>query len=378
MLEVRLRWFGHVMRRGAVPQFVDVRSWPWKFMAYRMNAIMLPSLAAAAENESLGQLFVVSRSSPILYFSNNSLEATEQIPKIGLKCMPSPNIIRSRTRRRGSRIAFALDTGRIPSSSSDDQDGLNGDGRDLGGTRLGRIVGAGARQLLEKINSARKNFPMKVFLLLLGFYTANALATILGQTGDWDVLVAGVVVAAIEGIGMLVYKKPPSLPSRRFESLVSMVNYWKAGVILGLFVDAFKLGNSGCVNDKLEVWRQTLESKGFRLSRSKTEYLECKFNVSREVDEVVVRLDSQVSSNETIRDKVSVASVEDKMREVRLRWFGHVMRRGTDAPVHRYERLALDGFRRGRGRPKKYWRDVIRRDMEQLQLTEDMTLDMKI
>ncbi|PHU04745.1 hypothetical protein BC332_25567 [Capsicum chinense] len=34
------------------------------------------------------------------------------------------------------------------------------------------------------------------------------------------------------------------------------------------------------------------------------------------------------------------------MREVRLRWFGHVMRRGTDAPVRRYERLALDGFKR--------------------------------
>ncbi|PHT44933.1 hypothetical protein CQW23_14091 [Capsicum baccatum] len=41
------------------------------------------------------------------------------------------------------------------------------------------------------------------------------------------------------------------------------------------------------------------------------------------------------------------------------------------------ERLALDGFRRGRGRPKKYWGEVIRRDMEQLQLTEDMTLDRK-
>ncbi|PHU12789.1 hypothetical protein BC332_19719 [Capsicum chinense] len=45
-----------------------------------------------------------------------------------------------------------------------------------------------------------------------------------------------------------------------------------------------------------------------------------------------------------------------------------------DAPVRRCERLALDGFRRGRGRPKKYWGEVIRRDMEQLQLTEDMTL----
>ncbi|PHT39186.1 Photosystem I chlorophyll a apoprotein A2 [Capsicum baccatum] len=79
-----------------------------------------------------------------------------------------------------------------------------------------------------------------------------------------------------------------------------------------------------------------------------------------------------------IREKVGVTPVECKMREVRLRWFGHVKRRGMDAPVRRCERLALDGFRRGRGRPKKYWGEVIRRDMEQLQLTEDMTLDRKV
>ncbi|KAF3639179.1 putative carboxylesterase 1-like [Capsicum annuum] len=55
-----------------------------------------------------------------------------------------------------------------------------------------------------------------------------------------------------------------------------------------------------------------------------------------------------------------------------------MMRGGTDVPVRRCERLALDDFRRRRGRPKKYWREVIRRDMEQLQLTEDMTLDRKV
>ncbi|PHT44288.1 hypothetical protein CQW23_18313 [Capsicum baccatum] len=63
--------------------------------------------------------------------------------------------------------------------------------------------------------------------------------------------------------------------------------------------------------------------------------------------------------NETIREKVGVTPVEYKMREVRLRWFRHVMRRGMDAPVRRCERLALDGFRRGRGRPKKYWGEEI-------------------
>ncbi|KAM3306035.1 hypothetical protein P3S67_012905 [Capsicum chacoense] len=82
--------------------------------------------------------------------------------------------------------------------------------------------------------------------------------------------------------------------------------------------------------------------------------------------------------NETIRKKVGVTPVEIKMREGRLRWFGHVMRRGMDAPVRRCERIALDGFRQGRGRPKKYWGEVIRRDMVQLQLIEDMTLDRKI
>ncbi|XP_060179517.1 B3 domain-containing protein REM17-like isoform X4 [Lycium barbarum] len=232
------------------------------------------------------------------------------------------------------------------------------------------------------------------------------------------------------------------------------------------------------VNAKLEDWRQTLESKGFKLSRTKTEYLECKFSEAPQEAGLEVRLGTQVIQkkssfkylgsimqgsgeidddvthrigagwmkwrlasgvlcdkkvppqlkgkfykvvvrptmlygadcwpvkvshvqkmkvaemrmlrwmcghtrndrirNEDIRDKVGVASVEDKMREARLRWFGHVKRRDTDAPVRRCERLAMDGFRRGRGRPKKYWGEVIRHDMAQLQLTEDMTLDRRV
>src|SRR5512141_2443813 len=34
------------------------------------------------------------------------------------------------------------------------------------------------------------------------------------------------------------------------------------------------------VNRKLELWRQTLESKGFRLSRTKTEYMMCGFSTT--------------------------------------------------------------------------------------------------
>lgn len=47
---------------------------------------------------------------------------------------------------------------------------------------------------------------------------------------------------------------------------------------------------------------------------------------------------------------MGVAPAEDKIRQERLRWFGYVRRRSTDAPVRKCERLALEGLRRGRGR----------------------------
>ncbi|KAF3613028.1 hypothetical protein FXO38_36484 [Capsicum annuum] len=49
----------------------------------------------------------------------------------------------------------------------------------------------------------------------------------------------------------------------------------------------------GGFNDKLDIWRLILESKGFRLSRTKTEYLECKFNEESQEADVVLKLDSQ-------------------------------------------------------------------------------------
>ncbi|XP_019238156.1 PREDICTED: uncharacterized protein LOC109218258 [Nicotiana attenuata] len=48
------------------------------------------------------------------------------------------------------------------------------------------------------------------------------------------------------------------------------------------------------VNESLEIWRQTLEAKGFKLSRTKTKYLECKFSDKSGETDIDVRLDSQV------------------------------------------------------------------------------------
>jgi hypothetical protein len=35
------------------------------------------------------------------------------------------------------------------------------------------------------------------------------------------------------------------------------------------------------VDQKLKLWRRTLEAKGFRLSRSKTEYMKCDFSATK-------------------------------------------------------------------------------------------------
>ena len=57
------------------------------------------------------------------------------------------------------------------------------------------------------------------------------------------------------------------------------------------------------MSTKLERWRETLEGKGFKLSRTKTEYLHCRFSmgeggVAREVvmeDVVIPRIKVQIS-----------------------------------------------------------------------------------
>jgi len=51
-----------------------------------------------------------------------------------------------------------------------------------------------------------------------------------------------------------------------------------------------------------------------------------------------IRLD--MIKNAVIRDKIEVTSINDKMRETRLRWFGHI-RRSMNALVKRCERIVM-------------------------------------
>ncbi|KAH1197968.1 Craniofacial development protein 2 [Glycine max] len=79
--------------------------------------------------------------------------------------------------------------------------------------------------------------------------------------------------------------------------------------------------------------------------------------------------------NEAIRERVGVAPIVEKMVENRLRWFGHVERRPVDSVVRRVDQMERRQTIRGRGRPKKTIREVIKKDLELNGLDRSMVLD---
>ncbi|KAL6007929.1 hypothetical protein ACLOJK_033434 [Asimina triloba] len=128
----------------------------------------------------------------------------------------------------------------LKSSRSNVDDGSEPTGSGFNrATRLIRAIKDFQVRLNARIAELRKGFPMKVLFFLVGFYCATAFATVIGQTGDWDILSAGLAVVVVEGIGALMYKA--SFPLlQKLKVLITMFNYWKAGLSLGLFLDAFK------------------------------------------------------------------------------------------------------------------------------------------
>ncbi|GJS95051.1 hypothetical protein Tco_0802019 [Tanacetum coccineum] len=70
-------------------------------------------------------------------------------------------------------------------------------------------------------------------------------------------------------------------------------------------------------------------------------------------------------------------TIVNKIRERRLRWLGHVKRRPQSTPhVRRVESITVDDVRR-RGRPKLRWEDILKIDLKELLLSEDMIYDRK-
>ena len=73
--------------------------------------------------------------------------------------------------------------------------------------------------------------------------------------------------------------------------------------------------------------------------------------------------------NEHIRSTVKIGRLGMKMRESRLRWYGHVMRRDQEYVGRKMMEMKLPGKRR-RGRPKRRFLDVVKEDMGEVSAKE--------
>ncbi|KAL1451862.1 hypothetical protein WDU94_006198 [Cyamophila willieti] len=72
--------------------------------------------------------------------------------------------------------------------------------------------------------------------------------------------------------------------------------------------------------------------------------------------------------NTWIRAKTKVTEVSKKIQERRLQWYGHVERRDESYIGKRIENIIERG-RKGRGRPKKRWRNCVNEDLREKSLS---------
>ncbi|CAH8360465.1 unnamed protein product [Eruca vesicaria subsp. sativa] len=156
-----------------------------------------------------------------------------------------PSLVRHQRRMSWTTINSSVGGGRLdpPSGSSSNKNSTR--------PRLIKAIQDFRTKLLVKIQEIKKDLPKKLLFLLVGFYSATAFSTFIGQTGDWDVLSAAVAVIIVECIGALMYRASVPLINK-MRSIITMFNYWKTGLALGLFLDSFK-----SINFNLKYYKLT-------------------------------------------------------------------------------------------------------------------------
>ena len=115
-------------------------------------------------------------------------------------------------------------------------------------TRLNSLFNRLLERLQLWLDNPWRRLSLIVMGLLFGYFVANVIATVSGQTADLDVIVAFVILGFTELTSWLVYSnrrlsiERQQAPRRRPLG-IELLNAIKIGVVYGLFLEAFKLGS---------------------------------------------------------------------------------------------------------------------------------------
>lgn len=107
-------------------------------------------------------------------------------------------------------------------------------------TRINRFIDVLGEQFRRWLSNPWRRISLLLISLLFGSFLGTAISTIAGQSADWDILAAGLLVLLTELVNRLVYGGSRQTP--RF-LWVDLLNALKIGVTYNLFVEAFKLGS---------------------------------------------------------------------------------------------------------------------------------------
>ena len=110
-------------------------------------------------------------------------------------------------------------------------------------TRLFRIIRQIVFNSQYQFSLFQNVFTASIFYLFIGFVTGSGFCTILSlirETQIWDGFVILFMLFFFEKIGRRVYKRTET---NKMQRVLKLLNCWKTGILLGFFVDAFKVGS---------------------------------------------------------------------------------------------------------------------------------------
>jgi hypothetical protein len=107
-------------------------------------------------------------------------------------------------------------------------------------TRINRFIDVLGEQFGRWVSNPWRRISLLVISLLFGTFLGTAISTIAGQSANWDIVAAALLVFLTELVNRVIYGSNQSAVRSLW---VDMLNALKIGVTYNLFVEAFKLGS---------------------------------------------------------------------------------------------------------------------------------------
>jgi hypothetical protein len=107
-------------------------------------------------------------------------------------------------------------------------------------TRLYYLVDQAGVNLERWFQNPWRRTSVLLLSLFIGFFLGITIASIAGQAGRWDPILAAAVLLGVEAVSWLSYRQTSQKPR---SLLLLLLNAMKIGISYSLFVEAFKLAS---------------------------------------------------------------------------------------------------------------------------------------